>query len=431
MDGSWRWWSGRAGAAKVDLVTRWQLYVPSASEPLVALLVVLGQPGVAVSGGVFLLVASAAHTLACLRLLHRGVAFLRSGPRPPGGVVAAALALTLVGPAAALAAFPGTWGAQDDGFHLGAPMGVTILLFCAAVTAAATPLLSERQLLTVICVPTAVAGILQLTIGNPGLLWAVNYLLVVGAAAGTYRFSLWLLGVLWELDRARAVQWQLAVADERLRFARDLHDVLGRNLALIAVSSELAARLLDRGEDGASERLRQVRQVAQDSMQELREVVGGYRTADLGVELAGAQAVLRSAGISVRITGDDAAGLEAGAQAALAWVVREAVTNVLRHSEATAVTITVATAPDVGTDGFLVLRIENDGVRDAAHAPGSPSDGRARPGTGLAGLRERLAGVRGELVAETLPHGRFSLQVRLPLGEGVPPATVVQREALP
>jgi hypothetical protein len=82
-----------------------------------------------------------------------------------------------------------------------------------------------------------------LTIGNPGLLWAVNYLFVVGGAAGTYRFSLWLLGVLCKLDRARTVQWQLAVAEERLRFNRNLHDVLGRNLALIAVSSELAGRL--------------------------------------------------------------------------------------------------------------------------------------------------------------------------------------------
>jgi two-component system sensor histidine kinase DesK len=165
-------------------------------------------------------------------------------------------------------------------------------------------------------------------------------------------------------------------------------------------------------------------------MRELREVVGGYRTADLDAELAGARAVLRSAGISVRVTGDGA-GLEAGAQAALGWVVREAVTNVLRHSEATAVTITVETAPDRGTGGSLVLRIENDGVRDAGHAPGSPSDVPARPGTGLAGLRERLTGVRGELVAETLPHGRFRLQARLPLREVDQSVTVVQRETVP
>jgi two-component system sensor histidine kinase DesK len=416
--------------SKVDLVTRWQLYAPSACEPLVALLVVLGQPRAPVGGRVLLLLLSVGHTLACLRLLHRGVAFLRSGPRPPGGVLAAALALTAVGPAAALVAFPGTWGAQHDGFHVGAPVGMTVVLFCASLTAAATPLLGQWQLMTVVCVPAAVAGVLQLTVGNPGLLWAVNYLLVVGAVAGTYQFSLWLLGVLWELDRARAVQWQLAVAEERLRFARDLHDVLGRNLALIAVSSELAARLVDRGEDGASERLRQVRQVAHDSMQELRELVGGYRTADLDAELAGAQAVLRSAGISVHVNGDGA-GLEAGAQAALGWVVREAVTNVLRHSEATAVTITVEIAPDGGTGDFLVLRIENDGVREDGSASGSPSDVPPRHGTGLAGLRERLTGVRGELFAETLPHGRFRVQARLPLREDDPSVTAVQPETVP
>ena len=92
-----------------------------------------------------------------------------------------------------------------------------------------------------------------------------------------------------ELDRSRTAHARLSVAEERLRFARDLHDVLGRNLSLIAVQSELAAELARRGDQDAAGQMLQVRQVAHESLREMRAVVSGYRTADLGTELAGAQ----------------------------------------------------------------------------------------------------------------------------------------------
>ena len=102
--------------------------------------------------------------------------------------------------------------------------------------------------------------------------------------------------------------------------------MLGRNLSLIAVQSELAAQLARRGDQDAAGQMLQVRQVAHESLREMRAVVGGYRTADLGTELAGAQDVLRSAGMSCRVIGD-AAGLPADVQAALGWVVREGTTT--------------------------------------------------------------------------------------------------------
>jgi two-component system, NarL family, sensor histidine kinase DesK len=195
-----------------------------------------------------------------------------------------------------------------------------------------------------------------------------------------------------------------------LRFARDLHDVLGRNLALIAVNSELAAQLVRRGQDGAVERMLQVHQTAQQSMRELREVVGGYRNADLDAELAGARSVLRSAGISARVIGDGA-DLSPTTQAALGWVVREATTNIIRHSDPTTVKIELDVVQAAGAAPTAVLRIENDGIR----RPGPGTGTGTSTGTGLVGLRERLTGLGGELTAEATAGGRFLLQARLPL----------------
>src|SRR5690606_30179659 len=109
-----------------------------------------------------------------------------------------------------------------------------------------------------------------------------------------FRASVWMLGVMWELEGSRRTQAQLAVAEERLRFARDLHDVLGRNLSVMALKSALAAQLSRRGRPGAEAEMMAVRDIAQESLREVREVVHGYRAADLTSELAGARSVLRS-----------------------------------------------------------------------------------------------------------------------------------------
>ncbi len=207
----------------------------------------------------------------------------------------------------------------------------------------------------------------------------------------TVRASLWLLGIVAELDDARVAQTRLAVAEERLRFSRDVHDVLGRRLSAIAVQAELAATLADRGDESAAARMLDVRGIAHDALAEARELARGYRPTDFPTELDGATSLLRSAGIEART---DADVVPRGWHEAAGWVVREAVTNVLRHSEARVVDISYA-------DG--VLRVGNDGapVRDAGD------------GEGLRGLRERL-GALGATLDVAAADGRWTVAARLP-----------------
>jgi signal transduction histidine kinase len=194
------------------------------------------------------------------------------------------------------------------------------------------------------------------------------------------------------------------VAEERLRFARDLHDVMGRNLSAIAVKSQLAAELVRRGRPEAAGELADVSRLAEDSLREVREVVRGHRSVDLAGELSGARSVLRAAGVACTVHGEDGgAALPGAAQAALGWVVREAVTNVLRHSRATWCTITLTV-----TGGRAELQVRNDGVVGGDLAA-------ERPGSGLTGLGERLASAGGGLDARRAGSD-FQLTASLPGG---------------
>ncbi|MEU2064347.1 histidine kinase [Streptomyces sp. NPDC013455] len=216
------------------------------------------------------------------------------------------------------------------------------------------------------------------------------------------RCGAWTLAVLWEAERAREVEARLAVAEERLRFGRDLHDVLGRNLSVISLKSELAVRLARRGRPEAVEQMIEVQRIAQESQREVRAVVRGYREADLGAELAGAQGVLAAAGIDCEVRAETG-GLPADVQSALGWVVREATTNVLRHGDTGRCRVGLSVR-----EGLAVLTVENDGARATGDASG---------GSGLAGLRERLAAVGGTLEAGLVEAGRdrFRLVAQVPL----------------
>ena len=119
----------------------------------------------------------------------------------------------------------------------------------------------------------------------------------------TVRISLWLAAMVRELDDAREAQARLAVAEERLRFARDLHDVTGRDLSVIAVKSELVAQLAERGDPRAAEHGREAAQIARTSLAEIRSLVRGYREADLATELQGTASLLRSAHAEVTVEG--------------------------------------------------------------------------------------------------------------------------------
>jgi two-component system sensor histidine kinase DesK len=222
---------------------------------------------------------------------------------------------------------------------------------------------------------------------------AVVGALVAAALLFTARASMWVFGVVTELDGARQAQAQLSVAEERLRFSRDVHDVLGRRLSAIAVQAELAATLAARGDErAAADRMLEVRGVAHEALREARELARGYRSTDFAQEVEGARSLLRSAGIDVRLSVDD---MPRAWHEAAAWVVRESVTNVLRHSRAANVEIAYA-------DGRL--RVDNDGARPDGSADGA----------GLRGLRERLAPLGATLAAGAHGADRWVVLADLP-----------------
>ncbi|MDT0345035.1 sensor histidine kinase [Streptomyces litchfieldiae] len=320
--------------------------------------------------------------------------------RRPVRLLAAFCAVTLAGigmTTAAVAAGALPNGAVSLVIYLGAYFAGPVLL--------ALPLARGSGLAAVPAVASAAAGFALPLPGGVQVWAAVATTLTAAVLGGAYRATGWTMRVVDRLDAARETEARLAVAEERLRFGRDLHDVLGRNLSVIALKSELAAQLAQRGSAAAVDQMTEVQRIARESQREIREVVRGYRKADLHGELAGARGVLEAAGIACGIE-DAVGGLPARVQSALGWVVREGTTNVLRHAEAARCTVRLRRT----ASGEAVLEMENDGVRADA-APGGD-------GTGLAGLRERLAALGGSLSAGPASGGTFRLTARVP-AEGV------------
>ena len=206
-----------------------------------------------------------------------------------------------------------------------------------------------------------------------------------------------------EVARLAAVD---AVAEERLRFARDLHDLLGHSLSVIVLKAELARRLLER--EGAPGRVRDevadVEDIARRALEEVREAVSGYRARSVRAELERTRDALEAAGVEVSVEMLDEP-LAPDVEALLARVLREATTNVVRHSRATRVDVRLARA-----GGALRLEVSNDGV--------DPAPGGAGAGHGLRGLAEAVAGAAGRLDAGPAGQGGFRLVVALPSGDG-------------
>ncbi|MEU8120131.1 sensor histidine kinase [Spirillospora sp. NPDC049024] len=218
---------------------------------------------------------------------------------------------------------------------------------------------------------------------------------------------------MWELHQeayaARDALARLAVTEERLRFSRDLHDLLGHSLSLIAVKSELAKRTVRDDPDRAGAEMADVQRAAREALREVRAAVRGYRSVELDAELAGVRAVLEAAGVRCEI-GRLPDGLPPAVRSVLAWVIREGATNVIKHSEARHCTVglEVYGAPSGGDALYgdsVVLEMRNDGVRGAETAAGS----------GLTGLTERVAVLGGEITAGR--HGRdgYLLRAAVPL----------------
>lgn len=226
-------------------------------------------------------------------------------------------------------------------------------------------------------VPAAAVPLLAMALG---LTWqeALPMASFVLAAALAIRSSLWLLELVREVGEARAVEGRLALAEERLRFSRDVHDVMGRDLSTIAVTAELVTRLAERGDPRAAVHARTIADTARGSLAEMRALVRGYRSADLAAELQGTLSLLRSAGIGTHLDGAVEEVPAAHAEAA-AWTLREAGTNLLRHAHPRRVEITLHPGG---------LRVTNDGAPPREGSTDTPVD--LPDGAGLTGLRERI-----------------------------------------
>jgi two-component system, NarL family, sensor histidine kinase DesK len=193
-----------------------------------------------------------------------------------------------------------------------------------------------------------------------------------------------------ELHAAREELARLAVVEERLRMARDLHDLLGHSLSLITLKSELVGRLVEKEPTRAAHEIREVELAARQTLREVREAVAGYRQPALESELDGAQQILSAAGIECTV--EHTAGmLPPATDAVLAWTVREGVTNVIRHSRARYCSIR--------------LTRENEIVRAEVTNDGDPRQEQntvwRRAGSGLSGLSERVTALGGRM--EALP----------------------------
>ncbi|MFI6337033.1 sensor histidine kinase [Streptomyces sp. NPDC050535] len=208
------------------------------------------------------------------------------------------------------------------------------------------------------------------------------------------------------LREARATVAQLAANEERLRLARDLHDLLGHSLSLITLKSELAGRLLPDHPDRAAKEVTDIENVSRQALVDVREAVTGYRRPRLAGELAGAKAALAAAGVLADLPAEpDLAGVPEESESALAWALREAVTNVVRHSGARRCVVGLVHRQTL--DGpVLELSVEDNGS-------GGSGDG---PGNGLTGLAERLAKAGGSLEAGRATSG-FRLVARAPTGD--------------
>ncbi len=229
--------------------------------------------------------------------------------------------------------------------------------------------------------------------------WSHGFVVLLAGAANTAFTAL--LDTVAELRRTRRELAHQAVSEERERFSRDLHDLLGHTLSVMVVKAQAVRRLAAADPDEAAAQAADIEQIGRRALVDVRQAVDAMRAPTLADELDGVRRALAAAGIATTVEWS-APPPSGKADEALAWVLREGATNVLRHSGASACTIELAER-----DGRLRLSIADDGVG----APTAPS---VRLG-GLAGLRDRLASAGGELVVDR-PAAGFRLVASVPGG---------------
>jgi two-component system, NarL family, sensor histidine kinase DesK len=319
-------------------------------------------------------------------------------------------------------------------------LGVFVLLYCGTIVTAFQPRFQNGRLPTVLAlllvpVTGALAGSLPhalllysllaiagaavvpdrggplVLIGIPALAALTAYMRsgqsgdVIDAAwssflPGAITFvTLKLLSAVHQLRESRQELARTAVAEERLRFSRDLHDLLGHSMSVIALKAEVIRRLAPTDLDMALAQAADIEEVSRKALAEIREAVSGYRETGLSEELERAGSLLSAGGIEP-VLHESGPPLPAQLDLLLAWVVREGVTNVVRHSRAKRCTIELERGSDP-----VRLSITDEG---SAAGTASNSDG-----NGLQGLKERIAAGGGLLTAEATEKG-FRLTAAIP-----------------
>ncbi len=325
-----------------------------------------------------------------------------------------AFQLTLIVVIAAAALVAAVAGARSE-HH---PAGYVALSTMAAATFAGATHHSSQWLPTWVLlanvVPAVVRGrrlLVAIPVVTAGSLWAAAVVsphhasrvwaegfvvLLAGAASSAFAA---LVDTVAELRRTRQELARAAVAEERERFARDLHDLLGHTLSVMVVKAQAVRRLAATDPDAAAGHAADIEQIGRRALGDVRQAVDAMRAPTLSGELDEVRRALDAAGIATTVdwSADEPAGR---ADEVLAWVLREGVTNVMRHSGASVCRIELAER-----DGRLALTIADDGV-------GTPTTPTVRLG-GLAGLRDRLAAAGGDLVVER-PGDGFRLVATVP-----------------
>ncbi len=280
---------------------------------------------------------------------------------------------------------------------LAAPPGRDGLVLLALAAGAGLP---RRWAAPSVVATCLLAGLIQLARGAAPstVLFTVVNDGVTGAAAIGGRL---LIDTSERLHTARAEIARLAVAEERLRFTRDLHDLIGQNLTVVALKTDLVSRALPADVPGELRgELADVGAMARRSLDDIRSLVAGYRQPGIPDELADAGAALEAAGIALSVE-DSLGPVPTPVEAVFAWTIREGATNIIKHSRASHGRLRLRRR-----GASAVLELEDDG-------PGTAS---GTPGTGLRGIAERAAALGGTFEASGAGEGRgFRLVLSLPL----------------
>jgi len=279
-----------------------------------------------------------------------------------------------------------------------------LFIFVAALSAR-LPSFAISVAVAVVDTAACVVALLLLQVGVGNALALGGFCGLTGLVSlGTRRLA----STAGALRAAREEIARLATVEERLRISRDVHDLLGHSLAVIALKAELAGRLVHTDLDRVAAEIADVQAVARRSLAEVREAVAGYRRLRLDEELARARAGLYAAGIRCAYT-QGAGHIPEAPDSVLAWVVREAATNVLKHSRARTCQIQITRRQD-----RVAALVEDDGVgpRPAGAGP--------QPGSGLAGLKERVRVAGGDLHTGQAALGGFLLEAWVPLDVPTP-----------